>query len=225
MLADGDAAPREVLDRDWPDWHGNVDRVIAADGGARHAARLGLEIDVWVGDGDSIDPAALETLGASGVEIHRADVDKDETDLELAIRWAIEAGAQQVDIHGALGGIRIDQGLANVALLGSDLCARVDAVMYDSSGAKVHVLSATDGHGVHVEHRLAGHVGDLVSLLPLGATARGVTTTNLRYPLRGEDLELGRTRGVSNVRTAPAALVRLESGRLLVIETPATVGR
>jgi thiamine pyrophosphokinase len=70
---------------------------------------------------------------------------------------------------------------------------------------------------------LAGRPGDLVSLIPLGVTATGVRTEGLRYPLAGEPLTLGRTRGVSNVRTRPVARITLESGRLLVIETPATV--
>ena len=65
---------------------------------------------------------------------------------------------------------------------------------------------------------LVGNVGDLVSLIPLGATAFG-DHPGLRYPLIGEPLLVGRTRGVSNVKTDDIATVTLERGRLLVIET------
>ena len=70
---------------------------------------------------------------------------------------------------------------------------------------------------------LAGRVGDLVSLLPFGDGADGITTAGLAYPLRGEPLLVGRVRGLSNVRSKPVASIRLERGRLLVIESPATL--
>ena len=57
ILADGDAPDRAFLDAAWPDWADDIRVVIAADGGARHATALGVDIDAWVGDGDSIDPA------------------------------------------------------------------------------------------------------------------------------------------------------------------------
>jgi thiamine pyrophosphokinase len=70
---------------------------------------------------------------------------------------------------------------------------------------------------------LSGRVGDLVSLVPLGESAHHVETQGLRYPLDGEPLLLGRSRGLSNVRTAAVARVSVGAGRILVIETPATL--
>ena len=72
---------------------------------------------------------------------------------------------------------------------------------------------------------LDGRVGDLVTLLPVGADAVGVTTSGLAYPLSGEALYLGRSRGLSNRRIEARATVELESGRLLAVETPATLSR
>jgi len=159
------------------------------------------------------------------VEIRRVPVDKDETDAELALRTALDAGAGRVVILGGLGGPRLDHALANLGLLvhpalgGGGGGAAREAIAYDERATRISVL---DGPGAR---DLTGREGDVVSLLALGGPARGVTTTSLRYPLDGEDLERGRTRGISNVRTASVARVRLESGRLLVIETPVTVGR
>ncbi|HET9614232.1 MAG TPA: thiamine diphosphokinase, partial [Candidatus Limnocylindrales bacterium] len=117
VLADGSVEPRAELDAAWPGWAADVDLVIAADGGARHAGPLGFRIDRWVGDGDSIAPDDLAKLVADGVVVDRARVDKDETDTELAILAAVERGADALTILGALGGPRIDHALANVALL------------------------------------------------------------------------------------------------------------
>ena len=40
VLADGDVPRRELLDSTWPDWRDGVELLVAADGGARHAAGL-----------------------------------------------------------------------------------------------------------------------------------------------------------------------------------------
>ncbi len=225
ILADGAAPARARLDAAWPGWDAGIGLVIAADGGARHAAALGVELDRWVGDGDSVKPAALERIAAAGVLLERAAADKDESDTELALIAAIRAGAGAVVIVGALGGVRADHALANIGLLRHPELAGRPAVLYDELASRISLISAHARAGAPVVRELAGRSGDLVSLLPLGDRAEGVRTTGLRFPLHGEVLTPGRTRGLSNVRTGPVARIALESGWLLVIETPVTVGR
>jgi thiamine pyrophosphokinase len=215
VLADGAVPPASVLDRVWPGWSDGLDLVIAADGGARHAATLGRPIDLWVGDGDSLGADELAALAASGVPIRRSPVDKDESDTELALVAAIEAGARRITVLGALGGERVDHGLANVWLLGHPDLAGRDVRLVD---AAVRIRLAGPGR---VE--LGGRIGDLVSLLPYGGDAQGLTTSGLRYPLRDESLRTGPSRGLSNVRMADDAFVSVGSGRILVVETPATL--
>lgn len=225
VLADGGIPSREDLDRAWPGWDEDVSLVVAADGGARHASVLGLELDRWVGDGDSISPADLDALAAAGVPIDRVAQEKDASDTELAVLTAIAGGADELSILGALGGPRIDHALVNVGLLGLAALAGRAARLYDDQAGRISLIEAGDGAGPRVERELAGHIDDLVTLAPVGGPAGGVTTRDLRYPLRDETLEAGSSRGLSNVRTAPRAAVSLRSGRLLVIETPATVRR
>jgi thiamine pyrophosphokinase len=217
ILADGSVPPPATLELVWPGWSAGVDLVIAADGGARHAALIGRRPDLWVGDGDSIDAADLAALEAAGVAVRRSPVDKDESDAELAILAAIDEGARRVTILGALGGARIDHGLANVWLLGHPRLAGCDARLLDAA-ARIRLVGPgrTD---------LAGRIGDLVSLLPFGGDATGLTTRGLRYPLRDEALPSGPSRGLSNVREAGDAALTVESGRILVVETPATLPR
>ena len=97
------------------------------------------------------------------------------------------------------------------------------ARLYDERGARLSLLAGPDRHGLPGARELAGRVGDLVSLIPLGESARNVETEGLQYPLDSEALVLGRARGLSNVRIAPAARIAIGSGRLLVIETPANL--
>ncbi len=218
VLADGAAPSRASLDAAWPGWDAGLDVVIAADGGARHATTLGFRLDRWVGDGDSIDPRDLAALAAAGVRVDRVAREKDASDTELAVLAAIEAGADELTILGGLGGVRVDHALTNVALLAHAALAGRSARLYDERAARIALL-----HGPG-DAELVGHVDDLVTLVPFGGAAVGVTTRALRYPLRDETIEPGSSRGLSNVRTAARAGVSLRSGRLLVIETPVTVG-
>jgi thiamine pyrophosphokinase len=224
VLADGDAPTAAELGEAWPGWDAGVALVIAADGGARHAATFGRRIDRWLGDGDSIDPADLDRLAEQGVRLERAAPDKDESDAELAVVAAVAAGMRVVIVVGGLGGTRTDHELSNVGLLFHPALAGLEAWLYDRRGARISALVAPDAGGRPSARAYAGRAGDILSLVPFGETAHGVTTEGLQFPLVREPLVLGRTRGVSNVRTRSEARVTLESGRLLVIETPVTVG-
>jgi thiamine pyrophosphokinase len=216
VLADGEPPTIGGLNAAWPGWDDGVDRVIAADGGARHADRLALRIDLWVGDGDSILPIELEALRSAGVEVDLVPAEKDESDTELAVVSAALAGAKRITILGALGGPRFDHSFANVALLAHAALVGIETrILADDS--RLTLLSGP------AEAELRGHAGDLVSLLPFGGDVDGVVTSGLRYPLRRERLIAGLARGLSNVRLEDVASVGVNSGRLLVVETPATL--
>ena len=219
ILADGDAPDRAELDRAWPGWDTGIGLVVAADGGARHAHRLGIGIDAWVGDGDSIGAAELAGLESAGVPIERSSPEKDESDTELAVRAALHRGAEGVVIVGGLGGERIDHALANVGLLAMDELRGRSAVMLDAS-SRISLVRAPAADGSPVLRMLPGRVGDVVSLLPLGDGVAGVTTDGLRFPLTDEPLPAGPARGLSNERTAMDASVSVRRGLLLIVESP-----
>ena len=222
ILADGDAPARAALDVAWPGWAEAVELVIAADGGARHAGELGLTIDMWVGDGDSVEASALDALEAAGVALRRVAAAKDESDTELAVAAALERGATSVIVLGAFGGPRFDHTLANVGLLAMPGLASGAMTLLDA-GTRLRLLRAPGDAGAPVTLELAGRPGDLVSLLPFGQGVEGVTTAGLEWPLRDEPLPAGPARGLSNVRAGAVASVTLRSGLLLVVESPATL--
>jgi len=222
VLADGDLGSRAELDAAWPGWLEADALVVAADGGARHASALGFAIDRWVGDGDSLDEAGLAALVATGVPMERSRSDKDESDTELAVMAALGMGATGLAILGGLGGARLDHALANLGLLARPELAGLDVRLL-ATDVRVRLLTAPAAGGGPVSATLAGRAGDMVSLLPAGADAVGVTTEGLVYPLRDEPLLVGRARGLSNVRATEVATVTLRDGVLLVVETPATL--
>ena len=183
--------------------------VAAADSGVEHALFLGLRIDVVVGDLDSVDAAALQQARDSGARVERHRVDKDKTDLELALDVAVGAhgAAARYVVVASVGG-RLDHALANVLLLSSPAYAHVQIDAYIDDW---HVTVVRD------EQRLRARPGSLVTLLPVGGDAVGVQTGSLRYPLRRETLPVGTTRGVSNVADADEVTVALRSGVLLAL--------
>ena len=150
---------------------------------------------------------------------------KDESDTELAVLAALERGADEIVILGALGGAahrpRPGQCRAPRPPGASPAGGRV---LLDA-GARVSFLRAPAPDGSPVRRDLPGRIGDLVSLLPLGDGVEGVTTSGLQYPLTDEPLPAGPARGLSNVREDAAATVTVRRGMLLIVESPATLPR
>jgi thiamine pyrophosphokinase len=177
--------------------------VIAADRGADHALALGLAVELAIGDFDSATP---EAIGAAA-RVERHPVDKDATDLELALRAALAFRPRRILVVGGIEG-RLDHLLGELLVLGAEELAgiEVDALLGD---ARVHV--------VRDERVLDGDVGDLISLFALNGPAMGIETEGLAYPLRGETLVPGSSRGLSNVFAAAEARITVERGVLLAV--------
>jgi thiamine pyrophosphokinase len=195
-------------------WFPDGGMLIAADGGAEHCLSLGWTPDVLIGDFDSIAPERVEALAAQGVEIIRHPVDKDATDLELAIELAIDRGAGDLIILGAVGD-RWDQSLASFMLLEHYAQATTSIRLID--GIQEAFLIHADETGV-----VTGQEGDTVSLIPLLGDAESITTDNLAYPLTDGRLRFGSTRGVSNVLLSDHAHVLLGDGVLVCIVSHTT---
>jgi thiamine pyrophosphokinase len=185
------------------------DLIIAADGGASIALTLGLQPHVVIGDMDSLPPEIRMELTERGCQFVSCAPRKDETDTELAVQYALRAGANEIVLLGATGD-RLDHTLANVLLLGMPELERVPATII-AGDTQVWLL-----HGGY-ELEFGGTPGDIVTLLPLGQDAIGVSTAGLEWVLRDDTLRFGPARGVSNVMTMPEARVRLREGCLLVL--------
>ncbi|MGE5573398.1 MAG: thiamine diphosphokinase [Bacteroidota bacterium] len=202
QLADGSWAGDNVRDGGW-------DTVVCVDGGSTHAARLGVRPDVIIGDLDSAEEEAVARFRLGGVTFVTHPAEKDKTDLDLAVEYVVARGSRDITAIGAIGD-RLDHTLANVLL----------TIKAASLGA---TLILTDGTStvrlIQGEATIAGGPGDWVSLLPVGGDARGVHTEGLKYELRGGELRIGETLGISNELTGSLGRVRVKEGLVILIHT------
>ena len=183
--------------------------VIAADGGARHALAQGLTIDAIFGDMDSISPELRDSLHSSKTGFHQFPTEKDETDTELCLQWALSEGYTQWRILAALGG-RADQHHSNILLLSAPEWIALD----------VAIVSGDELIRVHPPgmHLFQGAPSARISLIPLTPIVREIHTDGLQYALRGEDLYMSRSRGISNTFYSKQAEITFMAGTLLTIQ-------
>ncbi|MFC6447615.1 thiamine diphosphokinase [Shinella zoogloeoides] len=183
-------------------------RVVAADGGMRHAAGLGVAPELWVGDFDSTPPELL----AAWPQIERQPYPaaKNETDGALAVSVATERGARRIVLAGALGGERSDHALMHL----------IHAVSLEEQGFAIKLTSGEEEAwpllpGTREIDLPQGSLFSILGLSPLS----GLSIGNVRYPLTDFALPFGSSRTISNVAEGPIRL-SLASGRAILIARP-----
>ena len=207
IFANGDLEPGAWLQP----YLAQATRLIAANGGSRHLYQLRQPPDMVIGDLDSLPTEVRDWLATAVIQFISHPAEKDETDLELALLYAIQF-EQDISIVGALGG-RLDQTLANILLLAHPAL----------QGRQVHLVEPYQKAWlVEGEAVINGRRGDTLSLIPLGGDTLIAQTVGLKWPLQDEILHFGPARGVSNMLVADTAKVWVRHGRLLCIHTQQT---
>lgn len=199
IFAGGDS-PTTGLAEELPD----ADLVVAADSGYDVAVSEGFAVDVLIGDMDSISAEVIP----GHVIVERHPIDKDATDLELALQRVLEERPARIVIVGGAGG-RFDHELAAAALLAADRWSAIEEIDWVTDRGWSYVV-----RGRRIIH---GDVGATISLIPMGGSALGVTTKGLKWNLAGATLDSGTTHGVSNEFIGPVADIRVNQGRLLAV--------
>ena len=166
------------------------DLLIAADGGAKFYIAVGLWPNIVIGDMDSLSPSMIQDLKNHGSQMIEYSPDKDQTDLELALTYAVQQGADEILLLGLLGG-RLDQSMANILLLTRNEWKDLNIVVSNEPDT-AYLMHDNDTVSIQ------GQPGDIVSLIPLSEVVTNVTTLGLRWKLDQAKLILGSTLSVSN---------------------------
>ena len=125
--------------------NGGYEVIIAVDAGMDFCYKSRIMPDVIVGDFDSVEQEALEFfLGQEQMDIHRLNPEKDDTDTEYALRFAIGRGATKITVLGGTGS-RLDHVIGNVVLLGAGLENPVTVDFVSAFGSKEKYLQIGRG--------------------------------------------------------------------------------
>lgn len=186
----------------------NYDYIICADGGANHIYKMDIVPDYIIGDLDSVDEEVVRYYKENNVKFEKFPSRKNETDTELCIYLARNLNAKYIDFIGALGG-RVDHMIANINLL---YYVRNMNIIPRIISEKSIIYIA-----INEEITVEGNKSDTISVIPLNGQAKGVTLTNLEYPLKDYDMDYGIPLGMSNVMLKNICTIKVREGCLLII--------
>ena len=191
--------------------------VVAVDSGGNWCSAAGVIPDLLVGDMDSIDPAVLQQFAEQEVEQVVYPVEKDKTDIELAVGLVIERGYSDLVATNVLGG-RIDHEMATLGILMtagiSDLAITVveddqTLVFLNNPGIRQQLrLSFADN--------MTPENAPLMSLIPWGRPAT-VSLSGFQWDLDHAELDPAKSLGVSNYPIDIEPLIELHDGALIVV--------
>lgn len=161
------------------------DFIIAADRGYARCQQMNIKPSLLLGDFDSYDGLIPEDC-----PVMEYPVEKDDTDTMLAIKVALERGFEELLLLGMCGG-RLDHTIANIQSVVYAAVHGAKAAMMDED---LYITALCGGQEVTVPNR----EGFVLSVFAHSDRCRGVTLTDLYYPL--EDGEISNTfpLGVSN---------------------------
>lgn len=196
------------------------DYCIAADSGLVMADKLGLKVDLLLGDYDSVDKKIFEKYNRNTKTI-TYPCEKDYTDTHLALKKAIEkikklqdtskdSTEDEIAIIGATG-TRYDHAFTNIFVLDESLEAGIRCAIYDKNN-KIYLADKS------FEIRKDKQFGDYLSFAPMTPEA-GLSLSGVKYPLDRYTLRQGESICQSNEITEIIAKVEIFTGKLVVFET------
>lgn len=183
--------------------------IIAADRGLNCLHRIGVVPNQILGDYDSTSVELVDAYFKKGVPVERYKAEKNFTDTEAAIHFALEKGFRELVILGACGG-RLDHFLSVVQGLLIPLQAGAYAMVADPFN-RIILLN----HSLTLQR--AEVFGKYVSLLPLSEEVTDVTLTGFKYPLDHYLLKKGSSIGVSNEIVSSEARISFSAGIVILI--------
>ncbi len=172
------------------------DFFICADGGLKHTKLLGIAPKIALGDFDSSNPS-------DDINTMKFPVDKDMTDSELAILYAIENGFDEILLL-AMSGRRLDHTLTNILML-----FKCDNISMLDDNNEIYPLRK------HI--KIMGKKGKTMSIIPVFSDLQGVSTIGVKYPLFDETLYFSKSRGNSNIIIDDTCEISVREGMGIVI--------
>lgn len=184
------------------------DLIICADGGINHLIKAGVAPNVFIGDFDSCEFDSVKDHPLlKNCIVRKYNTQKNDTDMQLCIDYALKQGCTEITLFAALGG-RADHELSNIFNLKYILENGAKGLIFSDN----NLIYITDSN-IKIERR----EGFKISLLPLTAMVEGISSTGLYYPLKDDIIYQGTSLGISNEFTEELTEISIKSGTLLII--------
>ncbi len=178
------------------------DYVIAADGGWLACEKGGVEPQLLLGDFDSL--GTVPSFSCT----ERYPVEKDDTDMMLAIKRGLEQGQREFHIYGGLGGRRSDHSVANLQALAYLAHHGAQGWLYGDGERFTAIYNSSITFPAQPE--------GILSVFCWGAQAQGVSICGAQYTMDDGTLAAELALGVSNHFCGNAVTVSVREGCLLL---------
>ena len=181
------------------------DYIIAADAGYTALTSRNITPDVIIGDFDSLG------FVPEHPNVIRSSVEKDDTDMMLAVKLGLLLGFTRFTINGGLGG-RIDHTFSNIQTLAYLTEHGAIGKLYSNDACITAIKNST--YKFTSEKVVAGNI---ISVFCKSEKAKGVTIKGFKYPLDNATLTNINPIGISNEFTGTDASIEVKHGVLVIM--------
>ncbi len=186
--------------------------VLGVDGGLAFLYANRIVPTHILGDFDSVSPHIIEYYKTkTDIPILQFQPEKDATDTELAVRFAIELGVEEMIILGATG-TRLDHVMANIQVL---------KIAHDHD-VKAYIIDAHNRISLMEKHvclKREEAYGRYFSIFPLGGSVENLSIRGAKYPLEGYTVSPYDSRCVSNEWEEEIVEIHFADGIVILMET------
>ncbi|MCM3717204.1 thiamine diphosphokinase [Fictibacillus phosphorivorans] len=184
---------------------------IGVDRGTFVLVQKGIMPDYAFGDFDSVTSAEKEIIKKADIRLNQYQSEKDHTDLELALQWAVDQNPEEILLFGATGG-RLDHEMMNIQLLYRTISSNIDVKVIDIKN-EISLKSP----GTYKIEREKPY--SYISFLAFQGEVKGITLKGFKYPLEKASLGVGRSLCISNELVNKSGTYSFDSGIILMVKS------
>lgn len=188
----------------------SFDLIIIADKGLETANELKIIPNFIIGDFDSVNQKILEEYENNKTQIIKLNPEKDYTDTHMSLKLAINKGATEIIILGAIGS-RLDHTIANIHVLKEALENKIEAKIIDLNNEIMLINKSIT--------ILKSDKYKYISLIPLTTEVKEITLKGFKYKLDKETLKIGHSIGISNEQLEDKAKIEISEGILIIVKS------
>jgi thiamine pyrophosphokinase len=171
----------------------------------------GIKVSYAFGDFDSVSAKEKEHILNSEIILNEYQSEKDHTDMELALQWALEQNPEEILLFGATGG-RLDHEMMNIQLLFRSITSNAEAKVVD---IKNEISLKLPGE-YSIQH---DNNYTYISFLAFKDDVKGITLKGFKYPLQKASLQIGSSLCISNELVDKSGTYSFDSGIILMVKS------